>query len=175
MPEKVPNLAVVVSRYNDAITAALRAGAADAYQAAGGDPARLAFIDAPGAWELTALCAAAARCGLYDGVVALGCVIAGQTRHDRYINEAVAEGLTSVTLETGVPVAFGLLTVESEEQARARAGGDHGNKGTDAMVALLATIDALDAIAKAAAAGARTPALVHRLAAPVRDKTGGAF
>lgn len=167
MPEPVPAIAIVVSRYNDAITSALLDGAVEAYARAGGDPARLARIDAPGAFELTAICAAAARCGAFDGVVALGCVIAGQTRHDRYINTAVSEGLTQVTLETGVPVAFGLLTVETEAQARARAGGDKGNKGADAMVAILETVAALVAIGEA---GENAAGLVYRLSSTPHDK-----
>lgn len=166
----VPPVAIVVSRYNDAVTSALLQGAVAAYERAGGDAKHLGTIDAPGAFELTAICAAAARCGLYEGVVALGCVIAGQTRHDRYINDAVAHGITNITLETGVPVAFGLLTVETEAQARARSGGDKGNKGADAMVAVLETIAAIKAIDEAASASA---GLTHRLTAHPHDKTGG--
>lgn len=166
----VPPVAIVVSRYNDAVTSALLKGAVAAYERAGGDAADLGTIDAPGAFELTAICAACARSGLYEGVVALGCVIAGQTRHDRYINQAVAQGITNITLETGVPVAFGLLTVETEAQAKARAGGDKGNKGADAMVAVLETIAAIKAIDEAAAASG---GLTHRLSSRPHDKTGG--
>jgi 6,7-dimethyl-8-ribityllumazine synthase len=83
---------------------------------------------------------ACASSGRYDGVIALGCLIRGETRHDRYIAEAVAHGLIGVTVQTGVPVAFGVLTVDHAKQAKARAGGTKGNKGGEAAAALLETI-----------------------------------
>ena len=70
-------------------------------------------------------------------IVALGCVISGETTHDQYINHAVSQGLTSISVRTGVPVAFGLLTCASFGQAEARAGGEKGNKGAEAMAAAL--------------------------------------
>jgi len=90
-------------------------------------------------------------------VVAIGCLIRGETRHDRYIAEAVAHGLTQVSLKTGVPVSFGVLTVDSGKQARARSGGEKGNKGSDAMGAVL------DAIAEIAAirTGSPSPTTLH--------------
>ena len=78
--------------------------------------------------------------------MALGCLIRGETRHDRYIAEAVAHGLMQVSVQTGVPCGFGLLTVESGKQARARAGGDKGNKGAETMSAVLETIASIGAI-----------------------------
>ena len=141
-------------------------GAVAAYERAGGDRGQLGLIDAPGAFDLTGICAAAAGSGLYKGIVALGCVIKGETRHDRYINDAVANGLTAITVKTGVPVAFGLLTVETREQAVERAGGSLGNKGEDAMVALLETIAAIAAIE----AGGYNPGLEYRLGVTPHDK-----
>ncbi len=138
-----PRVAIIVSRYNESITTPLLDAAAAAFAQKGGRPEDLDVFDAPGAYELTALSAAAARTGRYAGIVALGCVIRGETRHDRYICDAVAHGLTQVTLATGIPVAFGLLTTENAAQARARAGGRHGNKGAEAMEALLATLETL--------------------------------
>jgi len=145
-------VAVVVSRYNGSITGKLLEGALAAYREAGGDPAAVAVVDAPGAYELVALSNAAARTGRFAGVVALGCIIRGDTDHDRYIASAVATGLAQVTVETGVPVAFGVLTVNTTRQARERAGGVHGNKGAEAMVALLNTIDAIRSLERGDAA-----------------------
>lgn len=156
---KLPAVAIVVSRYNDAVTRRLESGARDAYLRRGGEGGDLGVIEAPGAYELVALADAAARSGLYHGVCAIGCIVKGQTRHDEYLAHAVAHGLTRITLDRQVPVAFGVLTVESMEQALARAGGDEGNKGAEAMQALLETLAGIDAIARAAAAG--TPGSVE--------------
>jgi 6,7-dimethyl-8-ribityllumazine synthase len=141
-----PALAVVVSRYNASVTDRLLAGARDVYAEFGGNPASLQVIAAPGSYELPALALAAARTGRFRGVLALGCLIKGETRHDRYIAEAVAHGLVSVTIATGLPVAFGVLTVDTPEQAEARAGGGEGNKGAEAMGALLDTVREMDAL-----------------------------
>jgi 6,7-dimethyl-8-ribityllumazine synthase len=142
-----PRVCIVVSRYNTAVTHAMRDAAVSAYHARfpAADNAFLGIVEAPGAYELTALSAAAIESGAYEGVVALGCVIRGETDHDRYISQAVATGLTTLTLQTGVPVAFGVITANTPEQATARAGGpdgkQSGNKGTEAMDALLDTLD----------------------------------
>lgn len=142
----LPPVAVVVSRYNAGITDKLRDGALRAYELRGGVPAGVAVFDAPGSFELTAIAAEAAKTGRYAGVVILGCVIKGETRHDEYINHAVAQGITKATLLTGVPIAFGLVTTENAGQARERAGGIHGNKGEESMNALLDTIRTLAAV-----------------------------
>jgi 6,7-dimethyl-8-ribityllumazine synthase len=143
-------VAVVVSRYNATITGPMLEGARAAFEAAGHDPGALAVVQAPGSFELPALALAAARTRRFDGVLAIGCIIKGETEHDRYIAQAVASGLVDVTVATGVPVAFGVLTVETVEQARERAGGVHGNKGEQAMQALLSTIDQIRSLAQAA-------------------------
>lgn len=141
--------AVVVSRYNTSVTSVMLEGAVSAYRARGGDEGRLAILEVPGAYELTAVAAAAAGSEMYDAVVCLGCIIKGETEHDRHIAGAVARGLTDITLATGVPVAFGVLTTNTSEQALARAGGDQGNKGAEAMDAALDSADAIVALAKA--------------------------
>lgn len=161
----LPAVAIAVSRYNASITDRLLDGALEAYSARGGDPAAIAILDAPGAYELPAISLAAAMSGRFAGVVALGCLIRGQTRHDRYIAQAVANGLVSVTIATGIPVTFGVLTVESPKQARERAGGDRGNKGADAMSALLDTLAVTASIESAAKAGDWSLA-GRRIAAP---------
>jgi 6,7-dimethyl-8-ribityllumazine synthase len=141
-----PPLAIIVSRYNASITDALVQGAQEEYLHRGGQASALAVFDAPGTYELPTLAQAAAETGRYRGIVALGCVIRGETRHDRYISQAVANGLMQVSLQSGIPVAFGVLTVESAKQARARAGGEKGNKGREAMAAVLDTVAAVEAI-----------------------------
>ncbi|MBK9189715.1 MAG: 6,7-dimethyl-8-ribityllumazine synthase [Phycisphaerales bacterium] len=148
-----PRVAIIASRYNASITDALVAGAQEACQARAGVQAQV--IPAPGSYELPALALAAAESGRFDGVVAIGCLIQGETRHDQVIGDAVAQGLVGVTLLTGVPVTFGVLTVKTAAQAKARAGGRQGNKGADAMNALLDTLAAMALIA--APAKAATP------------------
>ena len=146
----VPAIAIIVSRYNASITDALVEGARAEFNARYPGSTALAVYDAPGTYELPVLALAAAETGRYRGVVALGCLIRGETRHDRYIAESVAHGLMQVALQTGVPVAFGVLTVESPKQARARAGGEKGNKGREAMAAVLETLLSADAIRRGA-------------------------
>lgn len=149
----LPAVAIAVSRYNASITDRLLEGALETYSARGGDSASIAILDAPGAYELPAISLAAAMSGRFAGIAALGCLIRGQTRHDRYIAQAVASGLVNVTIATGIPVTFGVLTVETARQARERAGGERGNKGGDAMSALLDTLAVTRSIAEAAQAG----------------------
>ncbi len=147
MPEdahKPPPVAIVVSRYNASITDALEAGARDEYARRGGDPADLSVLPAPGTFELTVLASAAAQ--RFAAVVALGCVVKGETSHDQHLASAVAHGLTDVSVRTGTPVAFGVLTVDTVEQARERAGGRQGNKGAEAMSAVLDTLESLRAL-----------------------------
>lgn len=117
------------------VTGALREGAAAALQARGGTLA--VEESAPGAFELPMVAQAVAARGDVDAVVALGCVLTGETSHDRYISDAVAHGLMHVALRHGVPVTFGVLTCVTIEQARARAGGTKGNKGGEAMDAAI--------------------------------------
>jgi 6,7-dimethyl-8-ribityllumazine synthase len=138
-PDAAPTIAVVVSRYNASITDKLLQGALNTLRVQS-PGSKHEVIQAPGAFELPALALAAAQTGRFQGIAALGCLIRGETTHDRVIADAVAHGLVQVTIATGVPVTFGVLTVDTPEQAQARAGGDQGNKGADAMSALLETI-----------------------------------
>jgi 6,7-dimethyl-8-ribityllumazine synthase len=151
-----PRVGVVVSRYNAGVTDQLLEGARAVFTARAGGAAQIEVIQAPGSFELPALSLAAARTGRFDGIVALGCLIKGETSHDRVIADAVAHGLVGVTLATGVPVTFGVLTTDTPEQAMVRAGGAQGNKGADAMAALLDTIASIQALgAQGAPTGAR--------------------
>ena len=129
--------ALVVSRFNDSITASLRAGARAALAQAGAAAGDVEDYDVPGAYELPQAARAIAETARFDAVVALGCVIRGQTPHFDYICSAVAHGLMAAAGETGVPMSFGVLTTDSEEQARARAGAGPDNKGFEAAAAAI--------------------------------------
>ena len=145
-------IGIAVSRYHHDITEALWKGAVDTFTGAGGSRADLDVVAAPGSFELTIVAQALAAREDLDGVVALGCIIRGETSHDRHLAGAIAGGLTRVALDARKPVAFGVLTCQSLHQARARAGGEHGNKGVEAMTA------AIEAIRTLRALGAGAPA-----------------
>lgn len=136
-------VAVIVARYNARVTDRLRDGAAEAFRALGGAGADLEIIAAPGSFELATLAGGAAKSGRFDALVALGCLIKGETSHDRVIADAVASTLAMISAQTPIAIGFGLLTVDNQEQAEARAGGALGNKGAEAMQAAIATAAAL--------------------------------
>ena len=138
-------IGLAVSRYHAEITDAMRAAAVRQFIDAGGAEKDLRIVDVPGAFELTAVCRALAARGDLDAIVAIGCIISGQTTHDRYIASAVAQGLTMITVQTGVPIAFGVLTCQGPEQARARASAKR-NKGAEAMAAAIETCRAVRAV-----------------------------
>ena len=129
--------AVIVSRFNPSITEALREGARSALLDAGATPADIEELDVPGAFELPQAARCAAETGRFDAVICLGCVIRGETPHFEYISSAVAHGITEAAGETGVPIAFGVLTTDSEAQAEERAGGGRDNKGWEAAAAAI--------------------------------------
>ena len=130
--------AIVVSRYNDFVTDRLQAGALAALAAAGGQARRdVTVVLVPGAFEIPIAAQRAAESGRYDAVVCLGCLIRGETPHFEYIASAVATGLTSAAAATGVPMAFGVLTTNSIEEAIERAGDGPSNKGYEAAAAAI--------------------------------------
>ena len=129
--------ALVVSRFNEAITSRLLDGARAALVEAGAASDRIAVYMVPGAFELPQAARCAAETGQYEAIVCLGCVIRGETPHFEYISAAVAHGLMEASGETGVPMAFGVLTTDSWEQAEARAGEGRDNKGFEAAAAAL--------------------------------------
>ncbi|MDE2220953.1 MAG: 6,7-dimethyl-8-ribityllumazine synthase [Gammaproteobacteria bacterium] len=131
-------LALVAARYNEALVEQLVAGALAAWQAAGGAAEGLRIERVPGAFELPLAAQALARSGSYDAVVALGCVIRGDTAHFDFVAGECARGLQQVMLATGVPVAFGVLTTENVAQARERAAPGAQNKGAEALHTALA-------------------------------------
>lgn len=123
--------AVVVARFNSAITEKLLDGAREALAQAGAGTADVFYV--PGAFELP-LAAQQLAHGGYHGIIALGAVIRGETPHFEFVAGEAARGLQRVALECSIPVAFGVLTTNTVEQAQARAGGRHGNKGYDAAM-----------------------------------------
>ncbi|HMG32153.1 MAG TPA: 6,7-dimethyl-8-ribityllumazine synthase [Jiangellaceae bacterium] len=135
-------VAVVAARWHEDVATGLLDGALRALTEAGVDDPLVLRV--PGSFELPVACARLARAG-YDAVVALGVVIRGGTPHFEYVCHAATDGLVRVSVETGVPVGFGLLTCDDEEQARDRAGlpGSSEDKGFDAAQAALATVLAL--------------------------------
>jgi 6,7-dimethyl-8-ribityllumazine synthase len=134
--------AIVISRFNALITDRLLAGARACLIEHGVSDDDIDVISVPGAWELPIAAQAAARRD-YDAVIALGCVIRGDTPHFDYVAGAAAQGLERVSLDSGLPVAFGVLTTEDNQQAMSRAGGRDGNKGWDAALAALEMADLL--------------------------------
>ena len=129
--------AVIVSRFNEAITGSLRDAALAALRDAGAPESGVQVYDVPGAYELPQAARAAAETGAFDAVVCLGCVIRGETPHFDYISSAVAHGITTAAGETGVPMAFGVLTTNTLEQAQERAGANDENKGREAAAAAI--------------------------------------
>jgi 6,7-dimethyl-8-ribityllumazine synthase len=126
-------IAVVAARFNDFIVGSLLKGALDSWQKHGGDASRLVVVRVPGAFELPVAAKRLAASGRYDAVVALGCVIRGDTAHFDYVAGEAAAGLTRAALDTGMPIVFGVLTVDTVEQALERAAISRMNKGGESM------------------------------------------
>ena len=126
---------LVVSRYHDFVTARLERGALAALSAAGVAPESTTVVRVPGAFEIPSAARLAADTGQFDAVVGLGCLIRGETPHFEFIASAVAHGLVVASLETRVPMTFGVLTTNSAEEALARAVDGPSNKGWEAATA----------------------------------------
>ena len=129
--------AILASRWNPRITDALVDGARKAFAANGVLEENVDVIRVPGAWELPVAAANAIDRLGYAGVVALGCVVRGDTRHFEQVSDECARGLMRVSVDTGVPVANGVLAVDDYAHAEARAGGNHGNKGEEAALVII--------------------------------------
>ncbi len=141
----LPPIAIVVSRYNRSVTDRLLAGAIAAYVELGGRERDLKVVDAAGAFEIPFLVSAALGSGGFLGAVAIGCIIKGETSHDEVLGHAVTGTLASISASMG-PVGLAVLTVNTTEQAKARAGGTLGNKGGEAMTAVLQSLAAARAV-----------------------------
>ncbi len=129
--------AIVVSRYNESITAKLLAGALETLANAGIADDSIDVVWVPGAWEIPLVADRLARRKLHAAVICLGAVIRGETSHDQHINRQVSNSLGRIALETGIPVLMGVLTCNSLEQAIHRSGGNVGNKGIECAEAAL--------------------------------------
>ena len=136
-------VAVVAARFNDFIVSSLLKGATASWLEHGGAAEDLLVARVPGAFELPVVARKLAASGRWDAVIALGCVIRGDTPHFQYVAGECARGLNLVALETGVPVIFGVLTVETVEQALERAATTEGNKGGESMDTALEMADLL--------------------------------
>lgn len=130
-------IGIVVSQWNADITNALLEGAQSTLLKAGVLQENIEILYVPGAFELPWGARQIMKPGKRDAVICLGCIIQGETRHDEYIASAVASGIMQLGLMSGIPVIFGVLTTTTEEQAKDRAGGKHGNKGAEAAAAAL--------------------------------------
>jgi 6,7-dimethyl-8-ribityllumazine synthase len=127
--------AIVVSRYNDEITSGLLKGARAVLEEAEVSDTDVTLIHVPGAFELPIAALRAAETGQFDAVICIGCLIKGDTMHFEYIAAAASHGIMEAAQITGVPVAFGLLTTLTDEQALARSADDDANKGREAALA----------------------------------------
>lgn len=130
-------VALVVSRFNSFVTDKLLEGALSALKASGVGPADIEVVRVPGAFEIPVAATRMADSGRFDGVVCLGAVIKGETPHWDYLSQAVSHAIAQGALETGVPFSYGLLTTETPDDARARAGARGDNKGYEAAMAVV--------------------------------------
>ena len=135
LPASGLRVAIVVSKYHDFITDRLQAGAVAALTAAGVGADCVTVVRVPGSFEVPAAARHAAEGGQFDAIVCLGCLIKGETPHFDYISSAVAYGIMTAAGDTGVPMAFGVLTTDTMDQATARAGEGPDNKGWEAATA----------------------------------------
>ncbi len=145
MPNAIPvapndpddQFAIVVAQWNRAVTDKLLEGAIIALREAGVPDAHIDVAWVPGSWEIPLAAQRFADSGRYAAVLCLGAVVRGETSHDQHINRGVSLALSRISLDSGVPVLLGVLTCETMEQALARAGGAHGNKGRECAEAAL--------------------------------------
>ncbi len=135
--------AILVSRFNSFVTDRLLAGALDALTRTGAAEGDIEIVKTPGSWELPVVAAELARRKRHDAVICLSAVIRGDTPHFDYVAAEASKGLAQVSLETGVPVSFGVLTTNTLEQAIDRAGAKSGNKGFDAAMSAIETANLL--------------------------------
>jgi 6,7-dimethyl-8-ribityllumazine synthase len=138
--------AVIVSRFNSFITERLLAGAMDALIRTGAAEDQIDIIKVPGSWEIPLVAGELARQHTYDALICLSAVIRGETPHFDYVAAEAAKGVAHVAAETGVPVAFGVLTTNTLEQAIDRAGAKSGNKGFDAAMTAIEMANLLRAL-----------------------------
>ena len=134
-------IGIVAARFNEFIVSKLVSGAEDALLRHSGNPDDISVAWVPGAFEIPVVAKKMAMSGKYDAVICLGAVIRGATSHYDYVCNEVSKGIASVSLESGIPVMFGVVTTENIEQAIERAGTKAGNKGYDCAMGALEMID----------------------------------
>jgi 6,7-dimethyl-8-ribityllumazine synthase len=140
--------AIVGSRFNAFIVERLIEGAVDAIVRHGGSAANIDVVRVPGSWEIPLVCQRLAKSGKLDAIVAVGAVIRGATPHFDHVANEVSKGVAQASLSSGVPIAFGVLTTDSIEQAVERAGTKAGNKGFDAAMAAIEMVTLAKALAE---------------------------
>ncbi len=140
--------AVVISRFNDFIGSRLLDGAIDTLVRSGADDGDIDVVKVPGAFETPLLAKKLAEKNTYDAIVCLGCVVRGATPHFDYIASEVSKGIANTALDTGCPIAFGVITADTLEQAIERAGTKAGNKGSDAALTAIEMANLLRAVDK---------------------------
>lgn len=140
--------AIVAARFNDLIVEKLTAGANDALIRHGASSNDIDTVYVPGAFEIPLAALTLAKTGKYDGIVCVGAVIRGATSHYDYVCNEAAKGISHVSLTTGVPCAFGVITTENLEQAFERAGSKAGNKGYESAVAIIEMVNLINKISK---------------------------
>jgi 6,7-dimethyl-8-ribityllumazine synthase len=138
--------ALVVGRFNDFITDRLVGGALDALTRSGAEDGSIDVVKVPGAFEIPLVAKKLVLLSRYDAVICLGAVIRGATPHFDYVSAEVSKGIASVSLDSGVPIIFGVITADTIEQAIERAGTKAGNKGWDAAVAAIEMANLIDIV-----------------------------
>mgnify|MGYP001296148843 CR=1 FL=1 len=137
---------LIVSRFNSFICDRLLEGAIDTLTRHGADDKQLTVVRVPGAFEIPLVAKKMAASGKYDAVIALGAVIRGGTPHFDYVCAEVSKGVASASLDSGLPIAFGVLTTDSVEQAIERAGTKAGNKGSEAAMTAIEMVNLIGAV-----------------------------
>jgi 6,7-dimethyl-8-ribityllumazine synthase len=140
------NFALVVGRWNSFVVEHLLEGAIDTLKRHGVKEKQITIVRAPGAFEIPLVCQKVAEKGGVDAIIALGAVIRGGTPHFEYVSGECTKGIAQVSMNTGVPVSFGVLTVDSIEQAIERAGNKAGNKGEEAALSALEMVSLIEQI-----------------------------
>jgi 6,7-dimethyl-8-ribityllumazine synthase len=133
--------AIVASRFNDFVTNRLLGGALDGLERTGASEANIVVIKVPGSFEIPLVAKKLAQTKKYDAIICLGTLIRGETPHFEYISSEVTKGIATVSLEAGIPVAFGVLTADTVEQAIDRAGLKSGNKGFEAAMSAVEMVN----------------------------------
>ena len=151
--------AIVVSRWNDALTSRLADGAVEALSSAGAAADSIEIFHVPGSFELALACLEAAQSGEFDAVIALGVIIRGDTPHFEYVSMQASAGIMQASMQTGVPVMFGVITADNLEQAKQRSGEKADNKGYEAAHSAVEMVNVLREMNKSRDQGGRDKVL----------------